>query len=142
MILTKINGYDNDINNKITIDNFLSNFFNSCEDFFIGDSGLFSGENGYEIYKGKEGEYMIDMAIPGYKKEDIILSIDKTFLKISRKKEQEGGRKYSYGFVDRQWIIPKNADIDNISAELADGILTIKLPKTEEKKTTKIVEIK
>ena len=129
------------INNKIipsAVDNFLDNLF----DDLIGDNGLFSSENGCEIYRGLDGGYVVDMAISGYKREEILVSIDKNFLKVSRKKEHEGGRKHSFGFIDRQWIVPKDADIDKISAELMDGVLTIKLPLKEEKIEVKIVEIK
>lgn len=87
--------------------------------------------------------------VPGVKREDIEIGIDGNVLTVKgeRKLEPESnGRKYhrverSYGSFVRQFQLPTNVDASAIDAHLADGVLTVRLPKKAEMKPRK-VEIK
>lgn len=95
-----------------------------------------------------ENEYIIDMQLAGIKKEDIKIDIDKDIvtIKAERKenKELNYNRKQSFtGTYQKSFNLPDNVDIDKIDASLADGILSIKIPKLETQKITKkVIEIK
>ena len=84
--------------------------------------------------------------LPGMKKEEIDLSLHEGVLSIS------GGRKLEdkhddaetfrserfYGRFQRIVALPKPVKADQVTASYKDGILTVKLPKTEEAKPKQI----
>ena len=84
--------------------------------------------------------------LPGVKKEDVEISIDANVLTLKgeRKLEkEEQGRRYhrverAYGTFLRQFQLSSNIDSSKIDAQLADGVLTVRLAKREELKPRKI----
>lgn len=96
-----------------------------------------------------EKEYLIKAELPELKKEDIKVSVHEDVMTISgeRKSEkEEKGKKYhrierSYGSFMRSFTLPEDADATKVVAECKDGILRVRLPKTEKPKA-KSVEIK
>jgi HSP20 family protein len=95
-----------------------------------------------------DNEYIIEMLLAGVKKEDISIDIkkDKLILKAERKeiKDLKYNRKQTYfGKYERLFILPDNADIDNIEASMDNGILKIIILKTKDiKLNKKAIEIK
>lgn len=84
--------------------------------------------------------YHVEVAIPGYKKEDFDIDIDNNILTISseqkNEKEEYDGKKatrreFSYSSFQRSFQIPENVNEDSIAASYEDGILKLNLPKTE-----------
>lgn len=100
-----------------------------------------------DIYE-EENNYVIEMDVPGFKKEDINMELDDGYLKISAEKksdnEEKDGKKYvrrerhCYSKCERQFYVGNIKDED-IKAKFKDGILKISVPKEEEKKETKKV---
>jgi len=99
----------------------------------------------------KEKEYCVKAELPGVKKEDLDIDIEKNRLTISAKKEEEnkedmkGYRKseFKYGEFSRTVYFPEEIDIDKTSAKLEHGILKIEAPKLNaEKIASKKLEIK
>ena len=96
-----------------------------------------------------EKEYVIKAELPEIKKEDIKVSVHDNVMTISgeRKYEkEEKGKKYhrverAYGSFTRSFTLPEDADASKVSAECKDGILRVRLPKSEKAKA-KSVEIK
>lgn len=88
------------------------------------------------------------MEIPGMNIEDIDITIDNNVLTVSGEKrvtleEGEDGSSYRmserrYGRFQRSFALPRNVEADNVSAEYADGVLTVRLPKKEEAKPRRI----
>ena len=84
--------------------------------------------------------------LPGVKKEDVDISIDANVLTLKgeRKLEkEEQGRRYhrverAYGTFVRQFQLSSNIDSSKIDAQLADGVLTVRLAKREELRPRKI----
>ncbi len=81
--------------------------------------------------------YRIDMAIPGFSKENINIKTDKNILniKINYKGEQgrakdeiEAEQKFS---INRSIQIPDEVENDKISASMQNGLLRIELPAKE-----------
>ncbi len=103
-----------------------------------------------DVYE-KDGNYNIELDIPGYNKEDITLECDDGILSITAEKknevnEEDKDKKYIrrervYGKVTRTFSF---ADIDeeNIDAEFNNGILKITIPKTKKIESKKVIEIK
>jgi HSP20 family protein len=89
--------------------------------------------------------------LPGIKKEDINVSLTKDTITISgeKKKEEKIEKKdyysleRSYGSFKRSFSLPAEVRTEKASAKFKDGVLEIRIPKTEEaKKKENIVMIK
>ena len=101
-----------------------------------------------DIYE-KDNKYHIEMDVPGFKKEDLKINLENNYLTIKAEKKNEvkdDSKKYirrerSYSKFERS-IYLGDADEKNIDAEYKDGILTIIVPKQDEKKSKKYIEIR
>jgi len=89
-----------------------------------------------------ENEFHLELAIPGLKKDDFKINLDKNVLTISaeKKNEQEADgkrfskREYSYHSFTRSFTLPDSADYAKIDADYTDGILKLTIAKKEEAK--------
>ena len=89
-----------------------------------------------EIHE-KEKEYSVKAELPGVKKENLDIEIDKNHITINAKKEEEhkedtkGYRKseFKYGEFARTVYFPQEIDVEKTKAKLEHGILSIEAPK-------------
>jgi HSP20 family protein len=94
-------------------------------------------------------EYLIKAELPEVKKEDVKVSVQDNVISISgeRKSEkEEKGKKYhrverAYGSFYRSFTLPEDADGGIVAAEFKDGVLKVRLPKSEKAKP-KSIEVK
>ena len=86
-------------------------------------------------------DYVIDVELPGVKKENINLNYENEYLTVSvsneSKTEKKEGKEYAlrerrYTSTSRSYHIGE-IDENTISASFADGVLTIKFPKEQPK---------
>jgi HSP20 family protein len=99
----------------------------------------------------EEGDNVVVKAeLPGIKKEDVDVSMTDNIISISgeKKKEEKVERKnyyreeLSYGSFTRKFRLPMEVQTDKAKAQFKEGILEIRIPKTEEaKKKEKKVSI-
>ena len=95
-----------------------------------------------------EKEFIVEAMLAGIKKEDVVVDVNARRLSIeavrNEVKDLKYNRKESFtGKYKRSFILPDNADADNITASLEDGVLTVTIPKLDEpKQTKKKIEIK
>ncbi|BDY13181.1 Hsp20/alpha crystallin family protein [Hydrogenimonas cancrithermarum] len=100
-----------------------------------------------------ENAYVVEVDLPGVKKEDIKVNIDpeKRTLTISGerkfkeevKKEDYYKIESSYGKFMRTFSLPENVDVENIDAKTEEGVLHITLPKVKkEEKEVKEIPVK
>ena len=101
-------------------------------------------------------QYVMEVAVPGLKKEQVNMSIDKDgylTLSIENKNEQKDEnkkehylrREFSYTSYRQSYALPDNVNADKIEANVADGVLKVVLPKVEkkeEKEDVKHIEVK
>lgn len=93
------------------------------------------------IKENAEG-FHLEMAVPGFKKKDFNISVEKEELIISaeiksEKEEAEENftrREFGYGSFQRTFVLPETVNGDKIEAKYEDGILNISIPKKEEAK--------
>jgi HSP20 family protein len=97
-----------------------------------------------------EGNYHIELAAPGLKKDDFKISLDKNVLSIAADQESEqkeekknySRREYSYQSFVRSFNLPDSVDQSKIQAAYEKGILKIDVAKREEAKyQTREIEI-
>jgi HSP20 family protein len=102
--------------------------------------------------KENPNEYRVEVAAPGFDKNDFKLQIDHDLLTISSEKQVENEtkeserftkREFSYQSFSRSFTLPETADGDRINASYDNGILNVTIPKKEEAKPkpSRIIEI-
>ena len=109
-------------------------------------------------------EYIMEMAVPGLKKEWVRINVTNEGLlhvaienKMEHKEENKECKcnkerherylrhEFYYGNYEQSYTLPDDVERDKISASVADGILTIVIPKTTpemEAKVMKNIEVK
>ena len=93
-------------------------------------------------------EYCVKAELPGVKKEDLDIDIDKNYIVINAKKEEEkeehdkhySKSEFRYGEFSRTVYFPADIDVDKTDAKLEHGILKIVAPKLE-KETDKVKKL-
>jgi len=98
-----------------------------------------------DVYENDES-IVVKAEVPGVDKKDISVDIDNGVLTVKgeRKHEEEvkEDRFYRkervYGKFQRSFRLPEGTDYDKINADFKDGILTVTVPKAEEKKPKQI----
>jgi len=87
--------------------------------------------------------YEVQVAAPGFEKNDFKLELDHDVLTISSEKQVENEtkegerftkREFSYQSFSRSFSLPDTADGEKIGANYDNGILRISIPKKEEAK--------
>jgi HSP20 family protein len=95
-------------------------------------------------------DVVLKAELPGMKKEEIEVKLTEDMITLSgeKKKEEKIEKKNyhrlerSYGSFVRSFRLPAEVQTDQVKAQFKDGILEIRIPKTEEaKKKEKKVEI-
>jgi HSP20 family protein len=88
----------------------------------------------------EEQEFKVTASLPGIKMEDIDVVFNKGALTIKGSTKEESEEKDShyhlrerrYGSFSRTITLPATIKADSINAEYKDGILTLRLPKSEQ----------
>lgn len=105
--------------------------------------------------KVNENGYVMEVAVPGIKKEFCRVNIDdkgnleiaienKLEHKEEEKKERYLRREFSYSNYQQSYVLPDDVDREKVSAKVLDGVLEIALPRVrkEEQKVQRNIEIK
>jgi len=122
--------------------NFFEDFF---EDFFQSDMMMNENRSAkftdplVNILEGKEA-FTIEMAIPGVRKEDVAIDLnkDQLIIKAEAKESEENEnteftrKEFFYGTFEKSYFIPESVDRNAIHAEFRDGVLYIEMKKKEE----------
>lgn len=101
-----------------------------------------------DIYE-KDNKIVVEMDIPGYKKEDIKVECNKgnIVIRATNTEKEEENKKYLhrerkvYEKMERSFHFD-DIDEDSINAEFKDGILIITVEKIDEDKNKKFIEVK
>ncbi len=124
-------------------------FDSILNDTFLGDR-LVSRVPAVNIAE-TENQFHIELAVPGLKKEDFKINLEKNLLTISAEKTTEhtdsdkrySKKEYSYNSFVRTFTLPETVDHSKIEAEYTDGILKLDIAKKEEAKVqTREIAIK
>lgn len=94
-------------------------------------------------------EYYIKAEVPEINKSDLSVKVQDGVLTISGERKfekEENGKKYHrvervYGNFTRSFSLPENADESKVNAEFKDGVLVVRVGKSERAKP-KQVEVK
>lgn len=84
-----------------------------------------------------DDHYLVSFDMPGIKKEDIKIEVQKNQLLISGERLRTQGREAGlynerrYGKFERTFTLPATVNPEKIEAQFEDGVLNIALPKAE-----------
>ena len=90
-------------------------------------------------------EYLITLAIPGFTKEQIKLELNGNILTISAENKEQSDENNTKKNINSKFkqVISLNTDIErnSIKSSLKDGILTISIPRTQQKGEPQTINI-
>lgn len=127
----------------------MEDFWNS-ENVF--DRGLFRKDTLPAVnIKENEADYQIEVAAPGYKKNDFKIEVSEGILSISAETKDEKSeetdnytrKEFTSSSFCRSFSLPENVNDEKVHAKYEDGLLQLKLVKSkkaEPKKKTISVE--
>ncbi len=121
---------------------------NAFDDLFQPFYGRGVGSMKTDVSENEEG-YQFEIDLPGFKKDEINIDLDKGYLTISanRKEEVNEENKKGYLFRERKFgsmsrtFYVGEVNEENIKANFADGILSIDVPKKEKIESRKKISI-
>ncbi len=122
------------------------------DDFFADDFFVKDRELPAMNIKENKNSFEVELAVPGFSKKDINVTMDNDILHISAHKSNEDveekdnytRREFSYNSFDRKLQLPSSIDqSEKVKATYKDGILLLDLVKKEEaqKPPKKVIDI-
>ncbi len=126
-------------NNNEFWDNTFDDFFRP---FYVDeDSALMKTD-----IKENEGEYLLDVEMPGFNKNDISLKFENGYLTVSAKKEDKQDEKTHYLRRERSVSCSRSyymGDVDQklIKAKYENGVLTVAVPKEKPEESNHVITI-
>ncbi len=88
----------------------------------------------------QDNQYVIEVAAPGIKKEDISIKLENNKLVISSelKKEEKNEKNVNYSIKEfgfssfsKTFFVPKDIEAEKINADYNNGVLSVSIPKKE-----------
>ena len=124
------------------VDHLANGLDNTMEQFFARGT--------YPVDVREDVDHLyVDAELPGFKKEEIDITLENNELTITAEKQEE---KKVEGVPETNWLLserrvrsfrrsfelPQNVDGSNVNAALQDGVLTVTLNKRQESKPRRI----
>jgi len=97
----------------------------------FGDQAL--GRLATDIHEDKDN-YYASFEVPGVKKDDVKIELNDRMLTVTVDRREKSGESESSFTSTRSISVPDSVKPEGILAKLEDGILTVTLPKSEERK--------
>ena len=113
---------------------------NRLHDHFFSGRGL--TKQAFQVavdIREEDDAFYVDAEVPGLSADDIKVDVEKNVLTLSGERNvetEETKDKFRrverhYGSFTRSFSLPETVDTDNISADLKNGVLELRLPKKE-----------
>ncbi len=131
-----------------TVNDEISSLLNRHFDSYFPEAAYWEDMDKYSMPvemtdKGKE--FIVKAELPGVKKEDLDIDIDKKYITINAKKEEETEvdensykkSEFRYGEFSRTVYFPEEIDVEKTEAKLEHGVLKINAPKVRVEKESK-----
>lgn len=126
----------------------LNDFFNRSIGDFVG-SDMLATQPAVNVVE-TSAEFRLEVAAPGFEKQDFTVSVEKDYLTISAKHEQKETaedehftrREFRFESFQRAFKLPQTVNQEHVKAVYDNGILKVTLPKKEEAKAvSKVIAI-
>ena len=129
-------------------DYLMDDWFDDLDREFVGKKNPLYGRHAKNLMKTDvrehENSYELDIDLPGFKKEDVQLTLENGYLSImagknldKEEKEKKSGRlirqeRYS-GSLARSFYVGEDLTEEDIKAKMEHGVLKLVIPKKEHK---------
>ena len=131
-----------------TVNDEISSLLNRHFDSYFPEAAYWEEMDKYSMpveITDKGHDYDVKAELPGVKKEDMDIDIDKNYIVINAKKEEEKNEdeksykksEFRYGEFSRTVYFPEEIDVDKTEAKLEHGVLKIHAPKKYAEKEAK-----
>ncbi len=122
---------------------YIDNIFEDRRRRLYGESAIrpehemsIPGANITEFDEEEKAGYLIELAAPGFDKQDFDVSVHEDVLTIKADMHQDrlrdhdsfSRREHNYSTFSRSWSLPEGVDEDNITAVYRNGILDVFVP--------------
>jgi HSP20 family protein len=130
--------------NRISLPRAFGSLFD--DPFFAGleDSWIQSWVPAVEVSEDDKG-LTLTVEVPGLEEKNLKVSVENGILTLSGERAEENTDDSSwkrserrYGKFSRSFRLPETADVENISAQLKHGVLTLSVPKMEDARRRQI----
>lgn len=116
----------------------LNDWFQHPLSGFPGLSRIFNmegvmGRLATDVHEDKDNFYAT-FEVPGVKKEDVKVELNDRLLTVNVSRKEKNGDQESSFTSTRSITVPESVKAEGITAKVEDGILTVTLPKGEERK--------
>ncbi len=123
-----------------TVNDEISSLLNRHFDSYFPEAAYWEDMDKYSMpveITDKGRDYEVRAELPGVKKEDLDIDIDKNYLTINAKKEEENKvdeksykkSEFRYGEFSRTVYFPEEINVEKTEAKLEHGVLKIDAPK-------------
>ena len=131
-----------------TVNDEISSLLNRHFDSYFPEAAYWEEVEKYSMpveIEDKGKNYIVKAELPGIKKEDLDIDLDKNHITINAKKEEkqeEENKSYKksefkYGEFSRTVYFQEEVDTENTEAKMENGILEITIPKLIKEKGSK-----
>ena len=86
-----------------------------------------------DLYEDNDS-YHVRAELPGVKKEDIKLELDNAVLTLSGERKTKSGDSEEVASFSRSVSVGEDIQSDKLKAHFEDGVLTVSVPKSEQRK--------
>jgi len=106
---------------------------------FWPDGFLSAAERDFplDVY-GDDERYYVVAEVPGVEKDALDLKVENSVLTISVSRKLEGEENASVRNLSRSITVGDDINVEGVTAKLENGLLTVSLPKAEERRPRKI----
>ncbi|MDQ8194223.1 Hsp20/alpha crystallin family protein [Coraliomargarita sp. SDUM461004] len=105
------------------------------DDFWASDAGL--NQPAVDLYEDEQ-HYFARFELPGVNKEKIDLELENAVLTLRSQEHSQEEKQLLHAQFERSISIPDGVDLEQVSAAMKDGILTVTMPKLEARKPRQI----
>lgn len=120
-----------------------SNFSDLVDALFTGLETDSSDIQAFDTIREFDTGFIVDIELPGVKKDQVDVSVDGTTLVVTAKKTKIGDGKITsdsrrYGTFTKKYKLNTPVSNSEISAKMDDGVLSIRIPKSESSKARSV----
>lgn len=119
------------------ISNFVDNFLTLQDAFFDYTTSTTSDTSivkNYHLSKNEDDSYLLEVPLPGYSSDDIVISVESDILTLSYEGEETRWKKE----FKQKLRLKAEVNMKTITAEYKNGILELTLPIKKESKSRTI----
>ena len=92
----------------------------------------FSQNNPVKVHIDKNATaYDVSIAAPGISKNEVDVSVKEDVLTVAHEHKEEEGNTHFCSSFSKSWTLPKDIDVENISATYESGVFKVNLPRVQ-----------